>query len=99
MSLFVIFPFTRLVHVWSGFASVGYLGAPGNSCAAAEAQLSVGEHHASHRQWRRADRRRYRTRDGPAPRREQSRAPGDGIGDPAPPDAQRPSASALPAPT
>lgn len=26
MSLFVIFPFTRLVHVWSGFASVGYLG-------------------------------------------------------------------------
>ncbi|WP_434778198.1 respiratory nitrate reductase subunit gamma [Neisseria sp. Ec49-e6-T10] len=26
MSLFVIFPFTRLVHVWSGFAVVGYLG-------------------------------------------------------------------------
>ncbi|EKS70479.1 MULTISPECIES: respiratory nitrate reductase subunit gamma [Caballeronia] len=26
MSLFVIFPFTRLVHVWSGFASLGYLG-------------------------------------------------------------------------
>lgn len=26
MSLFVLFPFTRLVHVWSGFASVGYLG-------------------------------------------------------------------------
>jgi nitrate reductase gamma subunit len=26
MSLFVIFPFTRLVHVWSGFAAVGYLG-------------------------------------------------------------------------
>ena len=25
MSLFVIFPFTRLVHVWSGFAAVGYL--------------------------------------------------------------------------
>ena len=25
MSLFVIFPFTRLVHVWSGFATVGYL--------------------------------------------------------------------------
>lgn len=25
MSLFVIFPFTRLVHVWSGFASIGYL--------------------------------------------------------------------------
>jgi nitrate reductase gamma subunit len=25
MTLFVIFPFTRLVHVWSGFASVTYL--------------------------------------------------------------------------
>lgn len=26
MSLFVIFPFTRLVHVWSGFSAVAYLG-------------------------------------------------------------------------
>ena len=26
MSLFVIFPFTRLVHVWSGFGTVAYLG-------------------------------------------------------------------------
>ena len=26
MSLFVIFPFTRLVHVWSGFGAVSYLG-------------------------------------------------------------------------
>jgi nitrate reductase gamma subunit len=26
ITLFVIFPFTRLVHVWSGFASVTYLG-------------------------------------------------------------------------
>ena len=25
MSIFLIFPFTRLVHVWSGFATVGYL--------------------------------------------------------------------------
>ena len=25
MTLFLIFPFTRLVHVWSGFASVAYL--------------------------------------------------------------------------
>ena len=25
MSIFLIFPFTRLVHVWSGFASVGYV--------------------------------------------------------------------------
>ena len=28
MSIFLIFPFTRLVHVWSGFASVGYLARP-----------------------------------------------------------------------
>ncbi len=28
MSIFVIFPFTRLVHVWSGFASVAYLFRP-----------------------------------------------------------------------
>ncbi|MNR04951.1 Respiratory nitrate reductase 1 gamma chain [compost metagenome] len=26
MTLFVIFPFTRLVHVWSGFGAVTYLG-------------------------------------------------------------------------
>lgn len=26
MSLFVIFPFTRLVHVWSGFGAITYLG-------------------------------------------------------------------------
>ncbi|WP_075259444.1 respiratory nitrate reductase subunit gamma [Herbaspirillum camelliae] len=26
LTLFVIFPFTRLVHVWSGFATLGYLG-------------------------------------------------------------------------
>jgi nitrate reductase gamma subunit len=26
MSLFVIFPFTRLVHVWSGFGALAYLG-------------------------------------------------------------------------
>lgn len=25
MTVFLIFPFTRLVHVWSGFASVGYV--------------------------------------------------------------------------
>ena len=28
MSLFVIFPFTRLVHVWSGFGAVSYLVRP-----------------------------------------------------------------------
>lgn len=28
MSIFLIFPFTRLVHVWSGFASITYLARP-----------------------------------------------------------------------
>jgi nitrate reductase gamma subunit len=28
MSIFLIFPFTRLVHVWSGFATVAYLVRP-----------------------------------------------------------------------
>jgi nitrate reductase gamma subunit len=28
MSIFLIFPFTRLVHVWSGFATVAYLARP-----------------------------------------------------------------------
>ena len=28
MSLFVIFPFTRLVHVWSGFGTLGYVVRP-----------------------------------------------------------------------
>ncbi|MBX3622006.1 MAG: respiratory nitrate reductase subunit gamma [Rhizobacter sp.] len=28
MSIFLVFPFTRLVHVWSGFASVAYLFRP-----------------------------------------------------------------------
>jgi nitrate reductase gamma subunit len=28
MSIFLVFPFTRLVHVWSGFASVAYVWRP-----------------------------------------------------------------------
>jgi nitrate reductase gamma subunit len=28
MSIFLIFPFTRLVHVWSGFGTVAYLARP-----------------------------------------------------------------------
>jgi len=28
MTIFLIFPFTRLVHVWSGFASLAYLFRP-----------------------------------------------------------------------
>jgi nitrate reductase gamma subunit len=26
LTLFFLFPFSRLVHVWSGFASIAYLG-------------------------------------------------------------------------
>ena len=25
MTIFLVFPFSRLVHIWSGFATVGYL--------------------------------------------------------------------------
>ena len=28
MTIFLLFPFSRLVHVWSGFAAVGYLFRP-----------------------------------------------------------------------
>jgi nitrate reductase gamma subunit len=28
MTLFLLFPFSRLVHVWSGFGALGYLGRP-----------------------------------------------------------------------
>ena len=28
MTIFLLFPFSRLVHVWSGFATVAYLGRP-----------------------------------------------------------------------
>ncbi len=28
MTIFLVFPFTRLVHVWSGFATIGYLFRP-----------------------------------------------------------------------
>jgi nitrate reductase gamma subunit len=28
MTIFLVFPFTRLVHVWSGFASVAYVWRP-----------------------------------------------------------------------
>jgi len=28
MTVFLVFPFTRLVHVWSGFASIAYVARP-----------------------------------------------------------------------
>ncbi len=35
MSIFLVFPFTRLVHVWSGFGTLAYLTRPTSWCAAA----------------------------------------------------------------
>jgi len=43
MSIFVIFPFTRLVHVWSGFASVGYLFRPYQVVRARRLNVPAGQ--------------------------------------------------------
>lgn len=42
MSIFLIFPFTRLVHVWSGFASVSYLLRPYQVVRARRLNLPAG---------------------------------------------------------
>lgn len=42
MSIFLIFPFTRLVHVWSGFASVSYLFRPYQVVRARRLNLPTG---------------------------------------------------------
>jgi len=42
MSIFLIFPFTRLVHVWSGFASVTYLARPYQVVRARRLNLPAG---------------------------------------------------------
>jgi len=43
MSLFFIFPFTRLVHVWSGFASVAYLVRPYQVVRARRLNVPAGQ--------------------------------------------------------
>jgi len=43
MSIFVIFPFTRLVHVWSGFASVAYLVRPYQVVRARRLNVPAGQ--------------------------------------------------------
>lgn len=43
MSLFLIFPFTRLVHVWSGFATAGYLVRPHQVVRARRLNVPVGQ--------------------------------------------------------
>ena len=50
MSLFVIFPFTRLVHVWSGFGTLAYLARPyqivrARRLAAAQGRNASGSAH------------------------------------------------------
>jgi len=49
MTIFVVFPFTRLVHVWSGFASVGYLLRPYQVVRARRLNVPTGRNqpHAS----------------------------------------------------
>ncbi|MBV5297024.1 MAG: respiratory nitrate reductase subunit gamma [Rhodoferax sp.] len=43
MSIFLIFPFTRLVHVWSGFASVAYLVRPYQVVRARRLNVPAGQ--------------------------------------------------------
>ena len=42
MSIFLVFPFTRMVHVWSGFASVAYLMRPYQVVRARRLNLPAG---------------------------------------------------------
>jgi len=46
MSIFLIFPFTRLVHVWSGFGAVAYLLRPYQVVRARRLNLPDGHNHA-----------------------------------------------------
>ena len=43
MSIFLVFPFTRLVHVWSGFAVVGYLVRPYQVVRARRMNVPAGQ--------------------------------------------------------
>ena len=49
MSLFLIFPFTRLVHVWSGFATVAYLRRPYQVVRARRLNVPAGNNNPAHR--------------------------------------------------
>jgi nitrate reductase gamma subunit len=43
MTIFLLFPFSRLVHVWSGFASVGYLFRPYQVVRSRRLNVPVGQ--------------------------------------------------------
>ena len=45
MSIFLIFPFTRLVHVWSGFGTVAYLMRPYQVVRARRLNVPTGQNH------------------------------------------------------
>jgi nitrate reductase gamma subunit len=43
MTIFLLFPFSRLVHIWSGFASLTYLFAPVPAGALAPLEPAAGQ--------------------------------------------------------
>ena len=45
MTIFLLFPFSRLVHVWSGFATVAYLFRPYQVVRSRRLNLPVDHHH------------------------------------------------------
>ena len=47
MSIFVVFPFTRLVHVWSGFGTVAYLFRPYQVVRARRLNVPAGHNQAN----------------------------------------------------
>ncbi|MCZ2406217.1 MAG: respiratory nitrate reductase subunit gamma [Burkholderiales bacterium] len=49
MSVFLIFPFTRLVHVWSGFGTLAYVLRPYQLVRARRLNLPAGQHHPGQR--------------------------------------------------
>ena len=58
MTIFLLFPFSRLVHVWSGFAAVAYLFRPYQVVRSRRLNLPAGPQPAAP-----ARRRRLRSRD------------------------------------
>ncbi|HUG26187.1 respiratory nitrate reductase subunit gamma [Piscinibacter sp.] len=47
MTIFLVFPFTRLVHVWSGFAAVGYAFRPYQMVRSRRLNLPAGQRHVA----------------------------------------------------
>jgi hypothetical protein len=78
MTIFLLFPFSRLVHVWSGFATVGYLFRPYQVVRSRRLNVPPGSARASHRRARRPHRRTCRAvPTPPRPRRTHRRMPPD----------------------